>query len=89
MRRWQYIPQVDFSELSSLSKDEVARIRRVGSVIIRNMVEDDVAVGYKEALKEYVKANPQVDGFPEGNKQFFEMYVPYIEDSVIQRLHGC
>ncbi|KAG8943451.1 hypothetical protein FRC00_011143 [Tulasnella sp. 408] len=70
----EYIPQVEFSELSSLSKDEVARIRRIGSVVIRNIVDDDVALGYKEALKEYVKANPQVDGFPEGNKQFFEMY---------------
>ncbi|KAG8913851.1 hypothetical protein FRC01_004351, partial [Tulasnella sp. 417] len=47
----EYIPQVEFSELSSLSKDEVARIRRVGSVIIRNIVDDDVALGYKEALK--------------------------------------
>ncbi|KAG9016177.1 hypothetical protein FRB93_011651 [Tulasnella sp. JGI-2019a] len=69
-----YIPQVEFASLSKLSQEEIDRIKTVGSVVIRNVVDDDEAVGYKEALKEYVKANPQVHGFPEPNKQFFEIY---------------
>ncbi|KAG8863766.1 hypothetical protein FRB96_007603 [Tulasnella sp. 330] len=77
-----YIPQVDFASLSKLSQAEIDKIKSAGSVVIRNIVDDEEAVGYQEALKEYVKANPQVHGFPEvtlaakfrGDKQFFEMY---------------
>ncbi|KAG8904712.1 hypothetical protein FRB99_001298 [Tulasnella sp. 403] len=70
----EIIPQVDFSELSSLSKEQIDRIKRIGSVVIRNVVDDTEARGYKEALEEYVKANPGVEGFPESHKQFFEIY---------------
>lgn len=62
---WQYIPQVEFSAIDKLSPEKIARIKQAGSVVIRNVVDDDEAAGYKESLKEYVKANPQVHGFPE------------------------
>lgn len=61
----QYIPQVEFASLSKLSQEEIDKIKSAGSVVIRNVVDDAEAVGYKEALKEYVKANPHAHGFPE------------------------
>jgi hypothetical protein len=70
----QYIPQVNFSELSSLSDERVEEIRRIGSVVIKDVVDDAEARAWQESLKGFVKANPNVGGFPEGDKQFFELY---------------
>jgi len=68
------IPQVDFADLDKLTDAQKDEIRKVGSVVVHNVVEDDQALQWKEMLREYIKANPQVDGFPEGNKQFLQMY---------------
>ncbi|KAF9266404.1 DUF1479-domain-containing protein [Marasmius fiardii PR-910] len=70
-----YIPQVDFSELRTLSTEKVEEIKRKGSVVIKNVVDDAQAAGWKASLEEFVKANPTgIDGFPEGNMQFFQLY---------------
>ncbi|KAF5342342.1 hypothetical protein D9611_001342 [Ephemerocybe angulata] len=70
----EYIPQVYFKDLKNLDQETVDRIRRVGTVIIRDIVDDAEAAKWKEDLKTFVKENPDVDGFPEPNKQFFELY---------------
>ncbi|KAH9917026.1 uncharacterized protein B0H18DRAFT_47152 [Fomitopsis serialis] len=70
----EYVPQVDFSELSSLSPEKVEEVRRKGSVVIRNVVDDAEATSWKEWLKEYVSTNPGIDGFPVDDKQFFQLY---------------
>ena len=57
--RNQYIPQIDFNSLDSLSQDEVEKIKRRGSVLIRDVVDDAQAVGWKEELKEFVKVNDE------------------------------
>jgi len=56
------VPVVEFSDLTKLSPEEISKIKRIGSVVVRNVVDDAEAAGYKESLKEYVKANPQVKG---------------------------
>ena len=69
------IPQVDFASLSNLKPEEIARIRRIGSVVIRNVVDDDEALEYKADLKEYAKANPQVEGrVPDSSARFLLRY---------------
>ncbi|KAE9388283.1 DUF1479-domain-containing protein [Gymnopus androsaceus JB14] len=71
----EYIPQVKFSELSSLSSERLEEIRRVGTVVIKDVVDDAEARTWKESLKDFIKANPDVKGIPaEGDKQFFELY---------------
>ena len=55
----QYIPQVNFNSLSSLSQDEIAKIKRRGTVLIRDVVDDAQAVGWKEDLKKFVKVNDE------------------------------
>ncbi|KAJ3876883.1 hypothetical protein F5051DRAFT_504313 [Lentinula edodes] len=70
----EYIPQVKFAELSSLPSEKVEEIRRIGSVVIKDVVDDAEARAWQDSLKDFVKANPTVRGFPEGDKQFFELY---------------
>lgn len=61
---WQYVPQVEFSELNTLSPEKVEEVRRKGSVVIRNVVDDSEASSWKDWLKEYVTSNPGIDGQP-------------------------
>ncbi|KAH6909282.1 hypothetical protein BKA70DRAFT_1278064 [Coprinopsis sp. MPI-PUGE-AT-0042] len=69
-----YIPSVDFKDLKSLSQEQVAKVRQAGSVVIRNIVDDTEAIAWRESLKKFVKENPDVEGTPLPNKQFFELY---------------
>ncbi|KAF8150934.1 hypothetical protein B0H34DRAFT_730672 [Crassisporium funariophilum] len=71
-----YIPQVSFSSLQTLSKEEIDKIKRRGSVVIRDVVDDAQAVQWKEELKVFVKVNDDkgVEGTPENDKQFFQLY---------------
>ncbi|KAJ3901338.1 hypothetical protein F5879DRAFT_807506 [Lentinula edodes] len=70
----EYIPQVNLSELSSLSPERLDEIRRIGTVVIKDVVDDKEARAWQESLKEFIKVNPDVPGFPANNKQFFELY---------------
>ncbi|KAG8997760.1 hypothetical protein FRB94_007482 [Tulasnella sp. JGI-2019a] len=71
------IPEVAFAELIQNNgsegpwKDEA---KRRGAVVVRDVVDDKEALAWKEEVKAYVKANPQVKGFPADNKQVFELY---------------
>ncbi|KAJ7824584.1 hypothetical protein B0H14DRAFT_3728287 [Mycena olivaceomarginata] len=69
-----YIPQVSFADLDQLSEAQIADIKRKGTVVIKDVVDDDQARAWKASLEEFVKANPQSDGFPEDDKQFFHLY---------------
>ncbi|OSX58833.1 hypothetical protein POSPLADRAFT_1184529 [Postia placenta MAD-698-R-SB12] len=69
-----YVPQVDFSEIGNLSPERVEEVRRKGSVVIRNVVDDAEATSWREWLQEYVTKNPGIEGFPADDKQFFQLY---------------
>ncbi|KAK7032721.1 DUF1479-domain-containing protein [Favolaschia claudopus] len=69
-----YIPQVAFADLNTLTEGQIADIKRKGSVVIKDVVDDEQARAWKASLDEFVEANPQSDGFPEDNKQFFHLY---------------
>ncbi|KAJ7798268.1 hypothetical protein B0H14DRAFT_2907139, partial [Mycena olivaceomarginata] len=68
------IPQVSFADLDKLSETQIAEIKRKGTVVIKDVIDDAQARAWKTSLEEFVKANPQSDGFPEDNKQFFHLY---------------
>ena len=53
----QYIPQINFNSLDSISQDDIEKIKRRGSVLIRDVVDDAQAVHWKDELKEFVKVN--------------------------------
>ncbi|KAJ6474937.1 hypothetical protein C8R45DRAFT_935470 [Mycena sanguinolenta] len=68
-----YIPQVSFADLNKLSEAQITDIKRKGTVVIKDVVDDDQARAWKTSLEEFVKANPHAEGFPEADKQFFHV----------------
>ncbi|KAK4055478.1 hypothetical protein OIV83_000024 [Microbotryomycetes sp. JL201] len=52
----------------------IKQIRKRGAVVIRGVVEKNKALEWKERIREYVRQNPSVKGFPENDKQVFELY---------------
>jgi hypothetical protein len=58
----QYIPQVDFKDLGNLKPEQIDDIKRKGSVVIKDVVDDTEAMSWKASLDEFVKSNPNVDG---------------------------
>ena len=80
---------MEFSDLDQVSQEQVDEVRRKGCVVIKNVVDDAEATSWKEDLQAYVKANPvkgrpasfvsilladrQAAGFPEEDKQFFQL----------------
>ncbi|KAJ8469327.1 hypothetical protein ONZ45_g16928 [Pleurotus djamor] len=66
------IPQVNFADLENLDQEQVAAIKRKGCVVIRDVVDDDEVVGWRQALENFVNQN-DVEGIPADNKQFFQL----------------
>jgi D-ribose pyranose/furanose isomerase RbsD len=58
----QYIPQVNFQQLKTLSQEQIESIKRKGSVVIKDVIPDEQAAKWKEDLTEFVTNNPDVDG---------------------------
>jgi anti-anti-sigma regulatory factor len=52
---------VSFADLDQLSEAQIADIKRKGTVVIKDVVDDDQARAWKASLEEFVKANPQSD----------------------------
>ncbi|KAJ7503546.1 hypothetical protein B0H11DRAFT_2170795 [Mycena galericulata] len=69
-----YIPQVSFAELDTLTPVQIAEIKRKGTVVVKDVVDDEQARAWKTTLEEFIKANPQAEGIPEEDKQFFHLY---------------
>ncbi|KAM5544876.1 hypothetical protein V8D89_001774 [Ganoderma adspersum] len=67
------VPEVNFSELGTLSPERVKEIRDKGCLVIRDIVDDEEARTWQAWLRDYVSKNP-VPGFPAEDKQFFEAY---------------
>jgi hypothetical protein len=68
------IPEVRYTHLL----DDCARLRpeiqKRGAVVVRGVVPEDEARGYKGEVEKYVGMNPQTKGFPRDNPQVFELY---------------
>lgn len=60
----QVVPQIDFADIDNLTQEQIQLIKRRGSVVIRNIVPDDEVLQWKQNLREYIAANPSVDGKP-------------------------
>jgi hypothetical protein len=58
----QIVPQVKFADLDKLTDADLANIKRKGCVVIRDVVDDAEAAGWKTSLAEFAKANPEAPG---------------------------
>jgi len=81
----EVIPEVSFAELERGGEAWKDKVRKRGSVVIRDVVDDAEALGWKKQVLEYVRENPQVKGFPADNKQVFELY--WSRPQVLARSH--
>ncbi|CAE6403685.1 unnamed protein product [Rhizoctonia solani] len=79
------IPEVSYAEVEKGGKGWQEEVRKRGSVVVRDVVDDVEALGWKQQVLEYVKENPQVKGFPADNKQVFELY--WSRPQVLARSH--
>ena len=57
------IPEVSYEAVKN-SKDSSwsAEVKKRGVVVVRDIVPDEEALGWKQQVKDYIKANPQVKG---------------------------
>jgi Gig2-like len=56
------IPQIQFKNLQNPSQDFITDIKKRGVAVIRGVVPEDEARGYKNEVEEYVKLNPWTKG---------------------------
>lgn len=68
------IPEIDFKDIDNASEDFSSELRKRGVAVVRGVVSEQEALGWKESLREYIKANPQTKAFPAENPQVFELY---------------
>ncbi|KAL2669790.1 hypothetical protein Neosp_015235 [[Neocosmospora] mangrovei] len=69
------IPEATYDELvDNPSPELISRIRECGSVVIHGTVSKDQALKWFGDVRDYIKLNPQVKGFPEDDKQVYEIY---------------
>ncbi|WVQ70477.1 uncharacterized protein L199_008704 [Kwoniella botswanensis] len=80
-----YLPIVEYSELTSLSADRLAELRRKGSFVVRNVVPRDEAVGWKSGLDKFVSNNSNVEGTPANNPQYFQIF--HTKPQILARSH--
>ncbi|CAE6509573.1 unnamed protein product [Rhizoctonia solani] len=79
------IPEVSYAEIERGGKSWQDEVRKRGSIVVKDVVDDAEALGWKQQVLEYVKENPQVKGFPADNKQVFELY--WSRPQVLARSH--
>lgn len=70
------IPEVQYKDIvaGTVSQDFVDQLRKRGVAVIRGVVDEQEALGYKQDIKDYVKQNPHTKAFPAENPQVFELY---------------
>ncbi|WWC60260.1 uncharacterized protein I303_102827 [Kwoniella dejecticola CBS 10117] len=70
------IPQIAFDKLTSpsSSSSSIKAIKATGAFVLKDVIDRRVAEGWLTEVEEYIKANPEVKGFPKDDKQVFELY---------------
>ncbi|CAI6339659.1 unnamed protein product [Periconia digitata] len=68
------IPQIDFKDVDDAPEAFSQELRKRGVAVIRGVVSQQEALGWKEDLRQYIRQNPQTKAFPPENPQVFELY---------------
>lgn len=80
LARWdpQMIPEVHFSAIQAnhgeLPEDAKRALKECGTIIVRGLVSQGDALGWKQRIRDYVKLNPSTTGFPADFPQVYELY---------------
>ncbi len=72
------IPEVQYADIvangEQLPASAAAELRSRGLIIVRGLVDPQLALDWKQQTRDYVKANPSTTGFPKDDVQVFELY---------------
>ncbi|KAJ4409174.1 hypothetical protein N0V82_009553 [Gnomoniopsis sp. IMI 355080] len=68
------IPEIRFDHLDEDLRNSREEIKKRGAAVIRGVVPEDEARGYKFELDDYIRKNPQTKGFPNDDPQVWELY---------------
>ncbi|KAI8337768.1 hypothetical protein BC941DRAFT_426130 [Chlamydoabsidia padenii] len=73
------VPEVSMDAIKNnggrIPDDVAALIKKRGALVVRGLVDRQVAMGYKKDIEEYIKAHrDQLVGYPEDNPQVWELY---------------
>jgi len=79
------IPQLRFSHLDADLASKRDEIRRRGAAVVRGVIPEGEARGYKDEIEAYVAQNPHTRGFPAENPQVIELY--WSEPQIRARAH--
>lgn len=81
------IPELEFRDMHDMAKRTEFRdgLRKRGVGLIRGVVSEREALGWKELVKRYVQTNPSTKGFPAENPAVYELY--WSPSQVLARAH--
>ncbi|KAF3763386.1 DUF1479-domain-containing protein [Cryphonectria parasitica EP155] len=68
------IPELHFDRLQDDLSTIREEIKKRGAVVIRGVIPEQEARGYKFELDEYIRKNPHTKGFPAHDPQVWELY---------------
>lgn len=70
------IPSIEFTEINNHSRIQPfsAALKKRGVAIIRGVVPEAVALGWKAGIREYIRQNPQTKAFPKDKPAVYELY---------------
>jgi hypothetical protein len=84
------IPQITLGDIikadGKFPEHMLPEIRKRGCVVIRNVIDQEEAKGYKKQIQSYIKRNNnQITGFPANDPQVYEVY--WTESQIKARSH--
>ncbi|KAJ9100015.1 hypothetical protein QFC19_005833 [Naganishia cerealis] len=68
------IPEIEYKDIvHGVDPSVLEEIKASGTLVVRGVVQEQKALEWLEAIKQYIALNPQVKGFPEDDKAVFEL----------------
>ncbi|KAL8733008.1 MAG: hypothetical protein Q9166_002406 [cf. Caloplaca sp. 2 TL-2023] len=81
------VPEINFWDLDDVKKRTRFRdgLHTTGVAIVRGVVQEKEALGWKELVKRYIASNPGTKGFPSSNAAVYELY--WSPSQILARAH--
>ncbi|KAI8370501.1 uncharacterized protein BYT42DRAFT_582631 [Radiomyces spectabilis] len=72
------IPETDIKTIRAnggqLPESVAKEVKKRGAVVVRNIVDQALAVEYKDQIQKYIQRHPGIVGYPEDHPQAWEIY---------------
>lgn len=72
------VPEVQFEDIKKngggLPDQAKELLKDCGTIVVRSLVPEHMALQWKQSVRDYVHANPSTKGFPADNIQVYELY---------------